>query len=193
VTGTALSRDEVVAGLHDIVHRLQVARQPATIQLVGGVAIALTIDGDRPPTRDVDATVTPPAEFRKVAAKVGEERGWPDGWLDEQASIFLPNQYGRGAEWVTLYDHGGIVVQVGVPRMLLAMKLVSVGHRPQRDADDVAVLLSATGVTTADEAEEILDEYFPGDGLPPRVYSIVEALLEQGPRAVRTPEPPDFA
>ena len=79
-----------------------------------------------------------------------------------------PQPIGRGAEWVTLYDHGGIVVQAGEPRMLLAMKLVSVGHRPQRDADDVAVLLSVTGVTTADEAEEILEEYSPGDGLPPR-------------------------
>ena len=49
MTGTALSRDEIVAGLRDIIHRLQVAGQPATIQLVGGVAIALTIDGDRPP------------------------------------------------------------------------------------------------------------------------------------------------
>jgi hypothetical protein len=192
MTSTALSREEVLAGLRDIVHRLQSAGQPATIQLVGGVAIALTIDGDRPPTKDVDATVTPPAEFRKVAAEVGEERGWPDGWLDEQASIFLPNQYGRGAEWVTLYDQGGIVVQAGDPRMLLAMKLVAVGHRPRRDADDVAVLLSATGITTADEAEEVLEEYFPGDGLSAKVYAIVEALLEQGPRAVRTPEPPDF-
>ncbi|WP_417564345.1 hypothetical protein [Microbacterium sp.] len=192
MTTTALSRDEILAGLRDIIHRLQAAGQPATIQLVGGVAIALTIDGDRPPTRDVDAAVTPPAAFRKVAAEVGEERSWPDGWLDERASIFLPNQYGRGTEWVTLYDHGGVVVQAGDPKMLLAMKLVAVGTRPRRDADDVAVLLSATGVATADEAEEILEEYFPGDGLPPRVYAIVEALLEQGPRTVRTPEPPDF-
>lgn len=192
MTGTSLSRDEVLAGLRDIVHRLQAAGQPATIQLVGGVAIALTIDGDRPPTKDVDASVTPPVQVRKVAAEVGGERGWPDGWLDEQASIFLPNQYGRGAEWVTLFDQGGIVVQAGAPRMLLAMKLVAVAHRPRRDADDVAVLLSATHVATADEAEEILEEYFPGDGLSAKVYAIVEALLKQGPRAVRTPEPPDF-
>lgn len=193
MTDTALSSGEVLAGLRDIVHRLRAAGQPATIQIVGGVAIALTVDGDRPPTKDVDATVTPPAEFRKIAAEVGEERGWPDGWLDEQAGIFLPNQFGRGAEWVTLYDEDGVVVQAGDPKMLLAMKLVSVGHRPRRDADDVAVLLSATGVTSADEAEEVLEEYFPGDGLTPKVYDIVEALLGQGPRQIRTPEPPDFS
>lgn len=193
MTSASLSRDEVVAGLRDIVHRLQVAGQPATIQLVGGAAIALTVDGDRPPTKDVDATVTPAAEFRRVAVDVGAERGWPDGWLDEQVSIFLPSQFGRGAEWVTLYDQGGVVVQAGEPRMLLAMKLVAVGHRPRRDADDVAVLLSVTGIRTADEAEEVLEEYFPGDGLSPKVYAIVEALIEQGPRAVRAPEPPDFS
>lgn len=77
--------------------------------------------------------------------------------------------------------------------MLLAMKLVAVGHRPRRDADDVAVLLSATGVTAADEARGNSGGVLPGDGLPLKIYAIVEALLAQGPRVVRTPEPPDFA
>ena len=168
MTAARLGRAEVVDGLRDIVHRLRAARQPVTIQLVGGVAIALTVDGDRPPTRDVDATVTPSAEFRKIAAEVGAARGWPDGWLDEGAGIFLPNQFGRGAQWVTLYDQNGVVIQAGDPTMLLAMKLVSVGRRPLRDADDVAVLLSATAVSTADEAEEILQAYFPGTACRPR-------------------------
>ncbi|KIC58552.1 hypothetical protein [Microbacterium hominis] len=192
MSAKGLNRADLIEGLRDIIRALENADQPATIQLVGGVAIALTVDADRPATRDIDAIVTPPEQFRAIAAKVGATRGWPDGWLDEGAAIFLPHQFGRGPEWVTLHDENGVVLQAGDPRMLLAMKLVALAARPRRDADDVAVLLSATGVASADAAQEIVEQYFPGDGLPPNVYAIVEALLEQGPRHPRAPDRPDF-
>ena len=184
---TTLSRDDVVGGLRAIVERLRTAGEAATIQLVGGVAISLTIDGDRPPTKDVDAMVSPPARVRAIANDVGIERGWPDGWLDEDAAIFLPNQFGRGEEWVTIYDADRIVVQVGSPRMLLAMKLLAVEKRPLRDADDVAVLLSAVGIRTATDADDLLEEFYPGDNLSPKTYALVERLLAD---ATPAPVPP---
>ncbi len=174
---TTLSRDDVVAGLRTIVERLRTAGEEATIQVVGGVAISLTIDGDRPPTKDVDAMVSPPTRVRAIANDVGIERGWPEGWLDEGAAIFLPNQFGRGEEWVTIYDEAGIVVQVGSPRMLLAMKLLAVEKRPLRDADDVAVLLSVVGIQTAADADDLLEAFYPGDNLSPKTYALVEHLL----------------
>ncbi|GAA1938049.1 hypothetical protein GCM10009775_32680 [Microbacterium aoyamense] len=179
---TTLSRDDVIAGLRTIVERLRTAGEAATIQLVGGVAISLTIDADRPPTKDVDALVSPPVRVRAIANDVGVERGWPDGWLDEDAAIFLPNQFGRGEEWVTVYDQEGIVVQVGSPRMLLAMKflamkLLAVEKRPLRDADDVAILLSVVGIQTASDADDLLEEFYPGDNLSPNIYALVEHLL----------------
>jgi hypothetical protein len=184
---TTLSRDDVVAGLRTIVERLRTAGEVATIQVVGGVAISLTIDGDRPPTKDVDAMVSPPARVRAIANDVGIERGWPEGWLDEDAAIFLPNQFGRGEEWVTIYDADGIVVQVGSPRMLLAMKLLAVEKRPLRDADDVAVLLSVVGIQTAADADDLLEEFYPGDNLSPKTYALVEHLLADPIPAPVTP------
>lgn len=184
---TTLSRNDVVGGLRTIVERLRVAGEQATIQLVGGVAISLTIDGDRPPTKHVDAMVSPPARVRAIANDVGVERGWPDGWLDEDAAIFLPNQFGRGEEWVTIYDEGGVVVQVGSPAMLLAMKLMAVEKRPLRDADDVAILLSVVGIQSADDADDLLEEFYPGDNLSPKTYALVEHLLAD---ATPAPIPP---
>jgi hypothetical protein len=184
---TTLSRDDVVAGLRTIVERLRTAGEAATIQVVGGVAISLTIDGDRPPTKDVDAMVSPPARVRAIANDVGIERGWPEGWLDEDATIFLPNQFGRGEEWVTIYDEDGIVIQVGSPRMLLAMKLLAVEKRPLRDADDVAILLSVVGIQTAADADDLLEEFYPGDNLSPKTYALVEHLLADPIPAPVTP------
>lgn len=187
------NRDEVVDGLRDIVQRLRNAGQPATIQLVGGAAIALTVNGDRPPTKDIDANVTPPAAVRDIARTVGIERGWPDGWLDENAAIVLPNQFGVGARWVTLYEEDRVSIQAGGPAMLLAMKLMSVAKRPRRDYDDVAILLAANGISRVDEAEEVLETYFPGDGLTEKTYALVQALLNQGLPDIQTPVAPDFS
>lgn len=187
-----LTRTEIIDGLTDVVRELATSGHSATIQLVGGAAIALTIDGDRPPTKDIDAAIAPPEPLRATATEVGRKRGWPDGWLDEDAAIFLPSQFGRGAEWVTLHDEGGVLVQAASPRMLLAMKLMAVMKRPLRDADDVAILLAVNEVGSADEAEAVLEEFFPGDNLPPKTYALVQALIEQGARDVNTPPVPDF-
>lgn len=190
---TTLTRADVVGGLRDVVERLRTAGDPATIQIIGGAAISLTIDADRPPTKDIDATVTPAARVRRIAGDVGVERGWPDGWLDENASIFLPSQFGRGEEWVTVYDQNGVIVQVGTPEMLLAMKLVAMEKRFLRDADDAAILLAATGIQTADEAEKLLESFYPGDNLSPKVYGFVEQVLAEGAPAPLPPERPDFS
>ncbi|NKF33652.1 hypothetical protein HER21_45335, partial [Pseudomonas sp. BGM005] len=85
-----------------------------------------------------------------VAARIAAERGWPVDWMNDRAKIFLPEGVGRSAEWVTLYDRDGILVQAGSPAMLLAMKLRAVERRGLRDIDDVAVLLAVTGIETAD-------------------------------------------
>jgi len=187
-----LTRQEIIDGLTDVVLLLRKAGQPGEIQLIGGAAISLTIDSARPATKDIDAWATPPEALRAAADAVGRRRGWPDGWLDENAAMFVPSGLGRGAEWVTLFDKDGVRIQVASPRMLLAMKLIALTKRPRRDADDVAVLLTVCEVTTADEAERILEEFFPGDGLPQRTYELVEALLAQGPRDVDVPERPAF-
>ncbi|WP_221583763.1 nucleotidyl transferase AbiEii/AbiGii toxin family protein [Microbacterium sp. G2-8] len=185
-----LDRDEVVAGLKDLVDRLRDEGQPCTIQIVGGAAIALTVDQERPPTRDVDMIVTPPEAIRRIAADVGFDRGWPEGWLDGAVSIFLPSQFGRGTEWVTIHQDGDVLIQVASPAMLLAMKLMAVARRPRRDADDVATLLAVNEICTADEADELFGEFFPGDEMTPKAYEVVEALLAQGVRHVRTPGTP---
>lgn len=187
-----LTRDEIIAALADVVRALTSAGQPATIQLLGGAAIALTIDGDRPPTKDIDAALTPPGVLRAAAATVGRAKGWPENWLDEEATIFLPNQFGRGPEWVTLHDEGRILIQVASPRMLLAMKLIAFIKRPRRDADDVAILLAANGIASAAEAEMVMAEFYPGDELPPVAYERLEAVVAQGLRDVSPPPPPRF-
>ena len=46
MSGT-LTREDIVDGIRDVITRLGEAGRTATIQIVGGAAIALTVDGNR--------------------------------------------------------------------------------------------------------------------------------------------------
>jgi hypothetical protein len=67
------------------------------------------------------------------------------------------------------------------------MKLLAVEKRPLRDADDVAVLLSVVGIQTAADADDLLEEFYPGDNLSPKTYALVEHLLADPIPAPVTP------
>jgi len=190
---STLNRDDIIAGIREVIVRLRDARVTATIQIVGGAAIALTIDGDRPATVDVDGPITPLEDVEAIAVQIARERGWPSDWVNDKAKIFLPDGMGRSAEWVTLYDRDGIVIQAASAAMLLAMKLRAVERRGLRDIDDVATLLSATGIETADGAEDLLNEFFPGEDLSPRTYDRVRKVLVAGLPSPRRPPSPDFS
>ncbi|MBD7957478.1 hypothetical protein H9651_07485 [Microbacterium sp. Sa4CUA7] len=189
-----MTRDDIIGGLRDVIEHLRAAGKPATIQIVGGAAIALTIDATRSATSDVDGPLTPENELAEVAAKVASARGWPADWLNSKAAFFLPSGFGpRGAEWETIYDQDSVLVQVGSPRMLLAMKLRAAERRLQRDAPDIAALLAATATRSVEAAEVLLSDYFPGDEMSERVYKLVEALCALGEEPPSPPEPPVLA
>ena len=187
-----LTRDDIIVGVGEVITLLRDSGTRATLRIVGGAAIALTIDGDRPATVDVDGAIVPIQAVEAVAARIAAERGWPVDWMNDRAKIFLPEGVGRSAEWVTLYDRDGILVQAGSPAMLLAMKLRAVERRGLRDIDDVAVLLAVTGIETADDAEDLLNEFFPGEDLSPKTYERVQKVLEAGSPLLARPLPPDF-
>lgn len=192
MSGT-LTRDDIIGGVGEVITRLRDSGTRAKLQIVGGAAIALTIDGERPATVDVDGAIVPVQDVEAVAARIAAERGWPIDWMNDRAKIFLPEGVGRSAEWVTLYDADGILVQAGSPAMLLAMKLRAVERRGLRDIDDVAVLLAVTGIETADDAEDLLNEFFPGEDLSPKTYERVQKVLQAGLPVLARPPLPDFS
>ncbi|WP_285135542.1 hypothetical protein [Microbacterium sp. lyk4-40-TSB-66] len=193
MSGT-LTRADIIDGIREIIVRLRAAGNSATIQIVGGAAIALTIDADRPATVDIDGPITPPEDVAAAAAEIARERGWPITWVNDEAAMFLPDGMGRSAEWVTLYDQDGIVVQAASPAMLLAMKLRALERRGPRDADDVAVLLLVLEIRTAEEAEDLLNDFFPAEDLTPRTFERVRRILDAGPRDLpHRPAAPDFS
>jgi hypothetical protein len=162
MAGAALDRDEIIAGLRDLVSELRAAGEIAGIRLVGGAALALRYF-DRGTTQDLDALHVRPGSDESVAAaaaRVANRRGWDAHWLNFEVNNAdaIPT-LGRAVEWETIYDKTGIVIQVASKEAMLAMKLRA--NRPGRDTRDIRLLLALCGIDTLEPAEGLYEEFYP--------------------------------
>lgn len=193
---TLLTRDDVIAGLRDLIDELHRAEETATIRIVGGSALALRHFSHRMMSRDVDAlrllTGSETAVLEAVA-RIADRRGWSHDWFNfEVASADAePTMGSRHIEWETVYDTRGVVVQIADASSMLAMKLRA--NRPGRDTDDIRQLLAICEITTVEEADDFYSEFYPGDALSDRAWEMVSRILAGGPLpSPRTPPPLDL-
>lgn len=189
---TSLDRDDILLGLRSLIAELRSSNQIAGIRLVGGAALALRYF-DRGTTQDLDSLHINPgsdAEVAAAAARVAEARGWSPRWLnfDVEKADALPTLGRRAVEWETIYDQDGIVIQVAAKDAMLAMKLRA--NRPGRDTNDIRQLMRLCGITSLDQAEELYEDFYPGDALTERAHGMVKAILDAGlPAEVPSPGP----
>ena len=73
--------------------RLRTRGVSASIYLVGGAAIALTVQGSRR-TADLDVLVSDPVVLEEADA-LGVEHGLPPGWLNTSAAPWIPPRHRR--------------------------------------------------------------------------------------------------
>lgn len=193
---TSLDRDDIIGGLRELIAELRADGQVAGIRLVGGAALSLRYL-DRRTTQDLDALHVRPGSDEAVAAaaaRVAVRRGWNPLWVNfavEKADA-VPTFGRREVEWETIHEEDGIVVQVASKESLLAMKLRA--NRPGRDTNDIRQLMTLCDVATLDAAEELYEDFYPGDGLTDRAVAIVVRILADGlPESVPPPGPIDLS
>ena len=130
---------------------------------VGGAVMVLAF-GARQSTRDVDAVILEPREariVRELAARVADEYGWPNDWLNDGAKGYL-----RGiSDGAMLFKAKGIEVRAPSLEQLLAMKLSA--WRDEIDISDARrILQEFAGNRSKDELWGAIEPYLvPGDEL----------------------------
>lgn len=186
-----LDRDDLIAGLRDVV------RQPhernikgVSIRIVGGAALRLA-HFDRDTTADIDAQIQPIDELSPIILDIAKQRGWPEDWLNNKAVMFIP-AWGRAVQWQPLLDDENVSISIAPLDALLAMKLNAA--RPGRDTDDIVKLLALNSIASVSEATDLFGAFYPGDDLPDRSLQLLERILELGlPEKPITPHPPDLS
>ncbi len=174
---TQLDRDDLIQGLRDLValaHEHGI--RGVSIRIVGGAALRLAYF-ERTTTADIDAQISPLDTVQPLIEIVARSHGWPVEWLNTNATMFLPS-WGRGVEWVQIFEDDNVSIDVAPIDALLAMKLNAA--RQGRDTDDIAKLLVLNEISSIDEAESLLESFYPGESLSDRAMRLLTQIYELG-------------
>jgi hypothetical protein len=172
VSEKQFSRPRIISALEALGEELTQQGVHGQVFIVGGAAMALAYSTRRV-TKDIDAVFEPKSTIYEAATRVAERLGLPDDWLNDGVKGFLP---GVDRDARPLPDVRGIEVTAASPRYLLAMKLLAM--RFGEDDDDILVLLRQTGITSVDEALELLARMYPHREAPLKTRLFLEEILE---------------
>lgn len=162
------------------------AAVPVRIVVFGGASLALAyFPNDRTVTADVDGTYHPVDLVEDAARQVAEEMGLVEGWLNNRMRMFLPPD--GVDDSVEIIERDNVSIRVGSARALLALKLRA--SRPNRDFEDIAILVRACGISTVAACEQLIEDYYLGEEeIPRRGYLLLERAFDEV--QVTTADPP---
>lgn len=170
-----MDREEIVSALTALGLALDQAGVTADLYVVGGAAIALAYD-ERRSTRDIGAVFVPKAEVYRAADGVAAQLGLPAGWLNDAVKGFLlgPDPFGT-----QILDLPGLRCEIASPEVVLVMKALA--HRIGEDDDDLRLLASKAGMSTASEVLDLVERMAGARLLTAQVQFFVEAVMDGTP------------
>lgn len=178
---TRLDLEDILSGLQQLADEIERrGLSDVTIRIVGGAALRIAYF-DRATTVDIDAEIRPMDEVQPLITQIAEGRGWPTNWLNDgvKRAGFMP-VWGQQAEWTPVIRNDAVSIDVASIEVLLAMKLNAHAGRAGRDGQDIVRILALTDIRTVEEAEKVLERYFPGDGISVRTAEFLEGVFRKG-------------
>ena len=149
--------------------------------LYGGAVMLLAYNA-RMATKDIDAIVHPPDVARRLVARVADERGFHDEWLNDDVKQFISGREAKNELAVANVSPAGLHVTRPTAKYLLAMKVMAC-RKPlpgyAGDYRDIEILLRVTKIFSVKEVQRVVDSFFPDTVLPESVNVILNDIFEQ--------------
>jgi len=166
-------RDELLTYLEALGKELEAVGLQGEVIVTGGAAMCL-VHSARDATKDIDALYEPKSEINALAEKVAKEHGLPSNWLNDSVKGFM----GDGVETVDFMRTGNLKISAVTPEYLLAMKLMSSRVEGQ-DYGDIKFLLRKLNIRTFEEAESVIQRFFPLSRVLPKTGYVIEQFLDE--------------
>jgi hypothetical protein len=184
-TTAFLTRQNLESAFHELGLRARTADKIVEIAVYGGSALVLTLP-DRLATKDVDAVMQHDHIWlRNAVAALAEEKGWPPDWLNDGVKGWLSHR-DADPEAKHLFktypseDEPGLRVFVASPHYLFAMKCLAMrigGADESQDRSDIEGLARKVGIVTAEQALDIVSQYYPLSKISPKTQYGVEEIF----------------
>ncbi|MDR1358747.1 MAG: hypothetical protein LBJ48_05285 [Coriobacteriales bacterium] len=155
--GDVLDREQIRFLFGRLDEKMFEAGVEASIFVVGGAAVALTLN-ERRVTSDIDGKYENP-ELDPLIHAVAWEEGLSPQWLNHGINTVL-SYFREDDEPKTLFVGKNLTIQVASPEYVLAMKLAA---RREKDVRDVVLLVNKLGIASREELIEVVRRYFKAD------------------------------
>jgi hypothetical protein len=166
-----LTAGQILASFTALNDELRKEGQKGEIGIVGGAVMCLVYNA-RLATRDVDAVFEPSQVIRRAAAKVAEQLGLPQDWLNDGAKGYLAAKFQRN----NIVMLSNLVIWAPEPRYMLAMKCLS-ARWDTSDRDDVVFLCEHLEIQDAASVFAIIQDYYPKAQIPAKTQFFIEELF----------------
>ena len=175
-----LTRGSIVAALQELSDRMGEKGQHGEILIIGGAAMILAYQ-NREGTKDIDAIIDPKTTINKITKEMADYHGLPEGWLNDAAKAFVPENTVQVTEGVPQFPN--LTVYLPEARALFAMKAQSSRLDPtpagqeSRDMIDLRTLVKVLGIQGQDDAEVAIQKYLPPEKIPLRFWYALDEIL----------------
>ncbi|MBQ9578949.1 MAG: hypothetical protein IJR28_05400 [Ottowia sp.] len=169
---TAFTREQLTWLLERLNSELQRRGASGTLIMAGGAAIMYAFHSRRA-TADIDALFHPPQIIRECVATIAREEGIQGDWLNDGVKGFFNGATMRS---IPLLQLSNLRVERLDDESLLAMKLFSARDN-EKDALDAKTLIQHLGLTTAQQALDIVEAKIPRHLITPDTQYFTEDLF----------------
>jgi hypothetical protein len=134
---------------------------------------------------------------RRLVAKVAAERGLSEDWLNDNVRQFVSSKEAKNELPLPNVSRAGLHITRPMAKYLLAMKIMA-SRKPLPgyvgDYHDIEILLRVVKIKSVNEAQKIVDAFFPDTVLPePTRLALVEILEKISYEENQAPAPQSSA
>lgn len=179
--GSVLTREAILAALRALSDKLGRQNVTGEVCLFGGTVMVLAFTA-RLATKDVDALFQPVQVIRQVAQRIAAEQGLPTDWLNDGVKGFVSARHETTTGNLPQFPH--LRLTMPVPEYLLAMKCMAarLGGAADEPSDvaDIVFLIRHLKLVSAQEALDLVGQYYPASQIPVKTQFLVEGLFAEG-------------
>jgi hypothetical protein len=180
-------RQTLEQAFHELGRRAHAEGKTIEIAVYGGSALMLTYDW-RLATKNVDAVFEADRHtIRRLARDIAEENNWDPDWLNDGARGFLSAE-DASPEAKRLFrtypseEEPGLRVLIPNPEYLFAMKCRAMrigGVEASADVEDIKQLASEIGLTSAQDALDLVTTFYPDRVIEPKTRFGLEEIFDR--------------
>jgi hypothetical protein len=157
VDGEYLTKKRILELFEALDGRMYESGVEATVFVVGGAAIALSVN-DLRVTTDIDARYDV-STLDSIIKGMADDEGLPADWLNNSINSTLV-YFNDDEAPRTIFSGKMLSIQSASPEYILAMKLAA--RRP-KDVDDIILLLKELGLKNRKDILKVVGKYFKAD------------------------------